>query len=136
MAKVGKPKTIQGLAKFCAKIADDKKAENIVILDLTKVETAPADYFVICSCNTSHQMHSIADAIEEKCIKYKLDKPRVEGNEQSSWYLLDFFYVVVHIMLKEAREYYSLEKLWSDAKFIKLENDRFNKINVYEFTYY
>ncbi len=128
MLKIGKPRTIEGLARFCAKIANEKKAENILILDLTKTSVAPAEFFVICSCETTNHMQSLAYAILDKCNELKLEKPRIEGNEYSSWFLLDFFYVIVHIMVKGAREYYQLEKLWSDSKFIKYENGKFHTI--------
>lgn len=123
MHKLGKPRTSKGLATLCAKIADNKLAEDIVVLDLTKIEVAPAYYFVICSCTTDLQSMAIVEEILKYCKLFKLQPPKIEGIENRIWILLDFFDVVVHIFLPEARHYYNLEKLWGDAIFLKLTTE-------------
>lgn len=120
MAKIGKPRTSKGLATFTAKIADEKLAEDIVVMDLTDIETAPTDYFMICTCNSDVQVESVTNSILRKCKEVGIDKPKSEGLESKEWVLLDFFNVVVHIMIKNSREFYKIEKLWADAKFFKL----------------
>lgn len=120
MAKIGKPRTSKGLATFTAKIADEKLAEDIVVMDLTDIETAPTDYFMICTCNSDVQVESVTNSILRKCKEVGIDKPKSEGMESKEWVLLDFFNVVVHIMIKNSREFYKIEKLWADAKFFKL----------------
>ena len=120
MSKIGKPRTSLGLATLCARVAEDKLSKNTFILELTKIEIAPADYFVICSCDSESQVRAICESISMKCKELGLQPPRTEGLALSRWVLLDFFDVVVHIMLQKIREYYQLEKLWGDAKFYKL----------------
>ena len=120
MAKKTTPRTSKGLAVFCARIAESKLAENILILNLTKIETAPTDYFVICSCDSSSQVSAISDELLKQCRVSGIKRPRLEGLLTNYWVLADFFDVVFHIMHKEARIYYKLDKLWSDAQFFKL----------------
>ncbi len=129
MTKIGKPRTTKGLAVFCAKMAQEKKAENIYILDLTKIETAPADYFVICSSNSDIQSIALADVTSKTCKKLHISKPKIEGLDSANWILLDFFDVVFHIMLTDTRKFYKLENLWGDAKFYEL-NDKDNLVVV------
>jgi ribosome-associated protein len=128
LLKLGKPRTTKGLATLCAKIADDKLAEDVIIMDLSEIENAPSDFFVICSCDSDIQVRAISDAIENEIIHLKLQKPKMEGLKSASWVLLDFFDVLVHIMMKHSREFYKLEKLWGDAKFMVLGES--SKLNV------
>jgi ribosome-associated protein len=123
LAKIGKPKTSKGLAVLCAKIAQEKIAEKIVVMDLTKIESAPADYFVMCTCNSDVQVRALTDSLLEKCREFDMKKPAFEGLTVGYWVLVDFFDVVMHIMLKEARSFYQLEKLWGDAKFLAPDED-------------
>lgn len=123
MVKIGKPKTAKGLATFCARVSLEKIAEDILILDLKKIDTAPTDYFVICTCKSDTQMWALTESIIEKCRELGIEKPKVEGLTGAFWVLLDFFDVVMHIMLPEARNFYQLEKLWGDAKFYSVDDD-------------
>lgn len=117
MGKIGKPQTSKGLATFCAKIAEEKIAIDTIIMNLTQVEGAPSDFFVICTCGSDVQMRAVVDAIEKACVSVGIKRPKVEGFTNTQWILLDFFDVVMHIMLKNARNFYKIEKLWSDASF-------------------
>lgn len=108
------------LAKFCAQVAIEKIAKDVLIIDLLEIETAPAEFFVLCSCDSDVQMRAIVDEINEKCKIENISKPRIEGITSKQWILLDFFDVVMHIMYYEARKYYSLERLWKDGSFYKL----------------
>ena len=123
MTKITKPRSIKGMATMCARIAQEKLAENILILDLSKIDFAPADFFVICSCDTDIQSKAVSDFIISKSKEFKIQSPHTEGFDASSWIILDFFDVVVHIMIPGARNYYQLEKLWGDAKFSTLDDE-------------
>ncbi|MDD4857746.1 MAG: ribosome silencing factor [Candidatus Krumholzibacteria bacterium] len=109
MTKIA-PKT---LAKKIIKIAWEKKAEDIVLLDLKKVSSM-TDYFLICSAGSGVQARVIAESILEGLDESKT-LSHVEGLEGAHWILIDCFGVVVHIFLPEVREFYGLERLWGDA---------------------
>ena len=130
MTKITKPRTTKGLATMCARLAQDKLAENIIIMDLAKIDFAPADFFIVCSCDTDIQAKAIADLIISKTKEFKLQTPNTEGLMAGYWVILDFFDVVVHIMVPEARGYYQLEKLWGDAKFSTLDEE--GKVIAYD----
>lgn len=121
--KRGKPRTAKGLAALCANLADEKIASDILIMDLSLIESSPADFFVMCSCESDIQCRAIAEHIAVECKELGLQAPKVEGVENAQWILLDFFDVVVHIMLKDVRKFYKLENLWGDSKFFQLNKD-------------
>ncbi len=123
MTGIGKPRTSKGLAVFCARIAQEKLAENIIVMDLSSIESAPSEFFTICTCNSDIHVRAVADAVLEKCVYFSMEKPRVDGKEYKEWMLLDFFDVIAHLMIEEKRRFYQLEKLWGDAKFWKLKDD-------------
>lgn len=123
MAKYKKPGTPRALAVLCAKIAEDKIAKDIILLNLKKADTPPTDYFVICSCDSDVQVRAIVEEVYKVCTELGLRKPRVEGYETASWVLIDFFDVVFHVMLNQSRQYYNIEKLWADAQFLKLNEE-------------
>lgn len=109
------------LAMNIAKIASAKLALDVLILELKNVESAPADYFVICSSQSQPQTKAIFDEIYYQIKNLEVPLPKTEGLDSMEWILLDYFDVVVHIMTKDLRNYYKLEKLWSDAKFFTLD---------------
>lgn len=95
----------------------DKKGEDIKLLDMRDLEASVANYFIICTGNSHPQVDALADNVEEFAKKATKENPiGIEGRENSEWILLDYSDVVVHIFLRETREFYKLEKLWSDAK--------------------
>jgi ribosome-associated protein len=95
--------------------AEDKKADDLVLLDLRKAGGF-ADYFLICSGANPRQIRAIADAVIE-AVASKDGKPaHVEGYERSEWVLLDYFDFIVHIFAPETRRFYSLERLWGNAE--------------------
>lgn len=102
------------LAKLCAKASDDKKAQDIVILDISKL-TSFTDYFVICSAPSERQVRSIAKHVEEEAKIHGSAPLSVEGLETSSWVLIDFGDVVFHCFSESARQYYNLEGFWQKA---------------------
>jgi len=102
------------------KAADDKRAEDIVALDMREVSLL-ADYFVIMSANSERQAKAIVDEIEDKLDEAGVTVRRIEGEKNSQWWLMDYGDIVVHVFLPEAREFYNLEKLWSDAPLVDVE---------------
>jgi ribosome-associated protein len=105
------------LARRIVELAEDKKAADIVLLDLTELTTL-ADYFVICSGGSERQLDAIADGIVGPLRDEKTKPFGREGRAISHWVLLDYGSVVVHILTPPERDYYSLEKHWSEAKTI------------------
>ncbi len=99
-----------------------KKGYDIRILDLRGLTTI-ADYFVICSADSDVQVKSIADEVDNKLSKNGIKCYHKEGYEALNWVLLDYFDVVVHVFKKDAREYFSLERLWGDAPVETIEDD-------------
>ena len=100
----------------------EKKAEDVVIMDLREVKTAVADYFVLCSGNSDTQIDAISESIEEEVRKATNQKPwKCEGRDHREWILIDYVDVVVHVFNKEKRKFYGLEELWGDARIQRLE---------------
>ncbi|HET7482530.1 MAG TPA: ribosome silencing factor [Actinomycetota bacterium] len=111
------------LVLAAAAAASSKKAERIVILDVSK-QLVITDHFLICSGNTDRQVRTIADAVEKSLLERFRTKPyRREGESEGTWVLLDYVDFVVHVFRKEERDYYELERLWSDAPTIPFEEE-------------
>ena len=106
------------IAVVCAKIADKKKAQNIIILDISKL-TFVTEYFVICTGINERQLCTIADEIEKELKKLSIKKYGIEGYREAKWILIDYGDVIVHLFDKEMRGYYDLELLWGDAPRVK-----------------
>lgn len=123
MTKKKKYSDSQKLAILCTQAAQDKLAENAVILDLNKIDISSSNFIVVCDCKSTVQVKSVADNILNNIVDHKLPKPRIEGMETAEWVILDFFDVVVHIFITELRGYYKLEKLWADAEFYTVSDD-------------
>lgn len=104
------------LIKTIINAIQEKKGENILSLDLRKVNEAVADFFIICEASNQPQVRAIADSVEQemkkKCDEYPY---RHEGMKNLQWVLIDYVNVVVHVMLAETRKFYKLEEMWSDA---------------------
>ncbi len=100
----------------------EKKALDIVILDLRDIKNAFADFFIICSGNSETQIDAIADSVEEYAYKFASQGVwHKEGKENKEWILLDYVDVVANVFRKSTREFYSLEQLWGDAKLTAVE---------------
>jgi ribosome-associated protein len=93
----------------------DKKAEQVTVLELEKDSGAFTDYFVMCSGTNPRQIQAIADAVEERLKALGLRPAHTEGYKQAEWVLLDYVDFVVHIFSQNARRYYDLERLWKSA---------------------
>jgi ribosome-associated protein len=105
------------LARRIVELAEDKKAADIVLLELAPLTTL-ADYFVICSGGSERQLDAIADGIIAPLRDEKVRPIGREGTPASHWVLLDYGSVIVHIFTPPERDYYGLEKHWSEAKTI------------------
>jgi len=107
------------LALLCRDLADNRKAENIVVLDVGEISSI-TDYFVIVSGTSVPHLRAISDEIIDKLREEHHIRPRaVDGTLQTAWLVLDFFDVIVHIMRGDVRERYDLEGLWGDAPRVK-----------------
>ena len=100
----------------------DKKGHNIVMLDVKKLSSL-TDYFIICTSDSEPQTKAIASYIRKELSKKKIKPYQIEGLDYLEWVLIDYFDIVIHIFKKETREFYNIEKLWGDAKTIKIKND-------------
>lgn len=104
------------LAELVVKGMQERKASDICVIDLKSLNNAVSDYFVISSANSDTQLDAIARAVEEEVFKITNQNPwQSEGRTNKEWILLDYVDVVVHIFLKDKREFYALEELWGDA---------------------
>lgn len=99
---------------MCASIADQKKAQDIIILDIHKL-TFITSYFVICTGINERQLRTIADEIEKNLRNHSKRRVGIEGYKDAKWILLDFGDVIIHLFGKETRNHYDLELLWGDA---------------------
>jgi len=107
------------LAQLCRAYADNKKAENIVVLDVRKLSSV-TDYFVIATGTSQPHLRAIVEEITGKLREeHDLRAARTEGLASGSWVVLDFFDVIVHVMHTEVRHHYDLEGLWGDARPMK-----------------
>ncbi|HNB54075.1 MAG TPA: ribosome silencing factor [Anaerolineales bacterium] len=103
------------VARTIVNILEDKKAEDIVLMDIQEVTTI-ADYFVICSGTSNRMLDALADAVRDQMRDKHQIKGRIEGLPQNGWVLADYGDVVVHIFSEDQREYYRLEELWAAGK--------------------
>jgi ribosome-associated protein len=116
------PKTAE-LSDLVVQGMAEKKAHDIVVLDLRNVKNAVADYFIICSGNSDTQIDAICDSVEEFVYKASKQSPwKKEGKQNKEWILLDYIDVVAHIFKKDKRDFYSLEELWGDAVITPVES--------------
>ncbi|WP_066194226.1 MULTISPECIES: ribosome silencing factor [Gracilibacillus] len=109
------------LADLIAKACDDKRAEDIVVMDMQEVSLI-SDYFLICEGSNERQVQAIARAVKDAAEEQEILVKRMEGFDQARWVLVDLGDVVCHIFHRDERNYYNLEKLWGDAP--KLEVKR------------
>lgn len=109
----------QNLVELAFNAADDKHAEDIVVLDMKGVSLI-ADYFLICHGNSDKQVQAIARELKDRAEENGYTVKRLEGFDQARWILVDLGDVVAHVFHKEERGYYNLERLWGDASFVEV----------------
>ncbi len=122
--QVSKDVSSEVLSEWVVEGMLDKKAHDVVVMDLREIKHAVADYFVICSGNSDTQIDAISDSIEDQINKKSKQNPwKREGQQNREWILLDYIDVVAHIFNKEKRTFYGLEELWGDAKITRIEEN-------------
>lgn len=127
MAKTERKKTtgrkrLTGDVARVVKAALDKKASDVVVLDLRHTP-AFTDFFILCSGQSQRQVKAIADGIEEALRAAKVRPAHVEGYDRAEWVLMDFFTFIVHVFTPQTRLFYSLERLWGDAERIEVSDE-------------
>lgn len=113
--------TQKELLETAIKALDSKKAENIQLIEIKNL-TIIADYFIIVSGNSVTQTRALADEVEYRISQLGLKPDRIEGYSNANWIILDYKDVVVHVFYKETRDFYSLERLWSDGENLDVKN--------------
>ncbi len=115
--KTSTPKETTSLLDAIVEGMEDRKAKNITILNISSLENRVTDYFVICDADSKTHVNSIADSVEDMVIKLTNEKAfHSEGHQNSEWILIDYINIVVHVFLRETREFYNIEGLWGDAE--------------------
>lgn len=109
------------MVKIAAKALADKKAEDVRIIDIREISTI-ADFFVIADGSNANQLAAMRDAVDEELYKAGYRTKQVEGNQNSTWILMDYNDIIVHIFSKEDRLFYDLERMWTDGKQIEIED--------------
>lgn len=112
--------TSKKMAKIACEALEDKKAEDIKVIEIGDISTI-ADYFVIANGTNSSQVQALVDSVEEQLSKNGYEPKRIEGVHSASWILLDYGDVVVHIFSREDRLFYDLERIWRDGKTVSME---------------
>ncbi|WP_209122965.1 ribosome silencing factor [Alkalihalobacillus sp. BA299] len=113
---------VNEVLKLAVNALDDKKAEDIVVLNMKGVSLI-ADYFIICHGNSDKQVQAIAHELKKVAQENGIDLKRLEGFDQARWVLVDLNDIVVHVFHRDERSYYNLEKLWGDAQVMELEGE-------------
>lgn len=113
-----KPTTGEEKARLCAQLAEDNKAQELVLLDVSGFASF-ADFFIICSGRSSRQAQGIADKVEAGLRDRGIKPLGVEGKGEGQWVLMDYGDVIVHIFYEPVRNLYDLESLWSEAKRVR-----------------
>ena len=106
--------TAREIAALAVQALEDKKAGAIKVLDISKVSTL-GDYFVLCEGTSTTQVKALADEVDYQLSQQGVEPARREGYGSAAWILLDYGSVVVHVFQPESREFYNLDKLWSDG---------------------
>jgi len=113
---------IKALVDVIVKGMQEKKAENITVIDLRDIDNAVCDFFVISNANSNTQVNAIADSVQKETLETLGDKAwHKEGTESSEWILMDYVNVVAHIFQTPVRDFYALEELWGDAEITEIK---------------
>lgn len=113
---------IKSLVDVIIKGMQEKKADDVTIVDLRNIDNAVCDFFVISNANSNTQVNAIADSVQKETLEILGDKAwHKEGTETAEWILIDYVDVVAHIFQTHTREFYALEELWGDAEITKIK---------------
>lgn len=107
------------IVKKAVSALEDKKAEDITVIDISEISSI-ADYFIIANGSNQNQLAAMQDAVDEVFYKNGFHARQVEGNQNSTWILIDYNDVIVHLFDKEDRLFYDLERIWRDGKIVEL----------------
>lgn len=107
-------------AKIACHALDEKKAEDIRVIDISEISVL-ADYFVIANGTNPNQIQAMVDAVDEELTRAGYHAKQIEGNQHSSWVLMDYGDIIVHVFSKEDRLFYDLERIWRDGKIMSPE---------------
>lgn len=113
------------MVKTVYKALDSKKAEDITVIDISKISTL-SDYFIITNGTSLPHVQTLVSEVESELSKAGYEVSAVEGGRAATWILLDYLDIVVHVFTKEDREFYNLERIWRDGRFVALK-DMFNE---------
>ena len=124
-----KKKETELLVKAIVEGMLEKKGHEIVVMDFNKITNSFCDYFVVCHGSSKVQVQAIAESVEEQVYKkLNIKNPRKEGAQNAEWILLDYFNVIVHVFVQEARNFYKIESLWADADLKYIKEEKVTKV--------
>ena len=109
------------MAKTACRALSEKKAEDLRVIEISEISPL-ADYFIIATVSNTNQIQAMVDAVDEALTKEEHQVKQIEGNRNSSWVLMDYGDIIVHIFSQEDRLFYNLEKIWTDGKRIEVED--------------
>lgn len=109
------------MAKIAVKALEDKKAEDIKVIDISNISVV-ADYFIIANGTNTSQIQALVDNVQDELAKNEIFSKQVEGYASGNWVLIDYSDIIVHVFSKEDRLFYDLERIWKDGKEISTEN--------------
>lgn len=112
--------TSREMAKLAIEGLEDKKAEDIKVIDISEVSVM-ADYFIIASGSNKSQVQALADNVEEEMLKLDIHSRQVEGYPSGNWILMDYGDFIVHVFNQDDRLFYDLERIWKDGKLVEIE---------------
>ncbi len=122
--KTKKEMSSEELSQLVVKGMQERKALNIVVMDMRQVKNAFTDFFVVCSGTSDTQIDAISDSVDKEVWEATKQHPRsMEGKANREWILVDYYDVIVHVFKKDRREFYKLEELWGDAEFTYISDD-------------
>ena len=122
MTKKKKKADSEKLSKAIVSGMQEKKASDIVVMDMREIKNAVADFFIICSGASDKQLDAIAGSVDDEVYKKMKENPwHTEGRSNKEWVILDYITVVAHIFRKDKRAFYSIERLWGDAIITEIE---------------
>ena len=109
--------TSKELTKLAAAALEDRKAEDVTVIDISEISPI-ADYFIIANGTNQNQLQAMRDAADEALYKAGVKVQQIEGNQSSTWILMDYGDIIIHIFSKEDRLFYDLERIWQDGKIV------------------
>lgn len=113
--------TSKELTKLAVAALEDRKAEDVTVIDISEISPI-ADYFIIANGTNQNQLQAMRDAADEALYKVGVKVQQIEGNQSSTWILMDYGDIIIHIFSKEDRLFYDLERTWRDGKVVDVSD--------------